>query len=120
MSSRRAARPAILITPSVPVPLNMDLIFHVGSADITSMECPMCGSDDLFFPDPKIKDALWLLILRRPMECFPCREVFAVSLSALFLEKLRGLAAVRIRIVVRVKLSATGAHASHPPTQAPA
>ncbi len=80
----------------------------------------MCGSGELFFPDFKIKDALWLLILKRPMECYPCREVFAVSLPTLFLKKLRALAAVRIRVVVRVKLSATGGHASHPPTQAPA
>ena len=80
----------------------------------------MCGSDELFFPEFKIKDALWLLILRRPMECFPCREVFAVSLPALLPAKLRALAAVRIRVVLRVKLSPTGGHASHPPTQAPA
>lgn len=68
----------------------------------------MCGSDDLFFPELKIKDALWLLILKRPMECFPCREVFAISLPTVFLDKLRALAAVRIRVVVRVKFPATG------------
>jgi hypothetical protein len=93
------------LSPAKPPGVYDELKLPSGKFDNEDMECPACGAREFLVPALRIRDLLWLVRLKRPIECYPCCCVFLGSALQVLRWQLSDLRPRLPRIKVRVQAS---------------